>query len=297
MKGWVVYNGNLGDKFLQHADIFQECAKRQNVELEVVKNNNLVSAVIDGSAALLRDVTNEQFPDFVLFWDKDIYLARQLEMLGLRLFNRAHVIENCDDKAFTYQILSNKGIRMPKTMVAPKIFQWSGIKEFDYYERVMDELGFPIVIKETHGSFGSQVYLVSDKAQLIAKIADLGNIPYVFQQFISSSHGRDLRLQVVGGEVVAAMRRVSNGDFRANVGKGAKPYAHTPTKEQADLAVKCASVLGADFAGVDLMFGPDEEPILCEVNSNAHIINLMNCTGINAAEFMIAHIKAEIYED
>ncbi len=293
LQGWVVYNGNLGDKFLTHAEIFQQSATKQDIDVMIVKNNSLFASIIDGKSHLIgeKDLAT---PDFVLFWDKDLYLARQLEMMGIRLFNSARAIEVCDDKCLTYQVLSNHNIPMPKTIIAPKIYQWSGVQDFSYYDQVIDELGFPMVIKEAFGSFGSQVYLVHDKQEFIDKIIEINEKPFVFQQYIRSSHGVDLRLQVVGDEVIACMKRVSENDFRANNGVGATPYPHTPTAEQAELAIKSAKLVGCDFAGVDLLFGEHGEPILCEVNSNAHIINLHKSTGINAADYMMAYIKKEL---
>lgn len=293
LQGWVIYNGNLGDQFLTHAEIFQQSAAKQDIDVKIVKNNSLFSSVFDGQSRLLggEDLST---PDFVLFWDKDLYLARQLEMMGIRLFNSARAIEICDDKCLTYQVLSNHNIPIPKTIIAPKIYQWSGVRDYSFFEHVIEELGFPMVIKEAFGSFGSQVYLVHNKQEFIDKIAEINDKPFLFQQYIRSSHGVDLRLQVVGKEVVASMKRVSENDFRANNGVGATPYPHNPTVEQAELAIKCAELVGCDFAGVDLLFGEHGEPILCEVNSNAHIMNLHKCTGINAADYMMAYIKKEL---
>lgn len=293
MTGWIVYNGNLGGKFLEHAVMFAESARKLEIETKIIPNNSLFSYMnIQGLSSVINTIGD--LPDFVLFWDKDIYLARQFERVGIPVFNSSRVIEVCNDKCATFQALSDHDIRMPKTIIAPKVYKWSGIVQLDVYDHVCDVIGFPMVIKEAVGSFGSQVYLIHDRQEMLRKITELGSTPFVFQEFIASSFGTDLRLQVVGNQVVAAMRRVSNTDFRANCGQGGLPYAHTPTAEQEELALRSARILGASFAGVDLLFGPDGEPILCEVNSNAHIINLRNCTGINAADHMLAHIKNEM---
>lgn len=291
MQGWVIYNGNLGDKFLTHAQMFSESAKRLGMSMKIMRNNDIFSVIWSGQADV-RPVMER--PDFVLMWDKDIYLAKQLEQLGIPVFNPATAIELCDDKCLTYLALADHNVRMPNTIIAPKVFAWSGVRDTKVYEFVGDTLGFPLVIKEAHGSFGSQVYLIETMEQLVEKVCALGSIPFLFQEFIASSRGTDLRLQVVGQEVVAAMRRVSNSDFRANMGKGATAYAHTPTEEEAALAIKATRLLGAHFAGVDVMFGPDGEPILCEVNSNAHIMNLRDATGINAADPMLSHIQRHL---
>lgn len=294
MRGWIVYNGNLGDKFLEHAVLFSNSARKLDITTEIIQNNMLFSYFTERGVPTLIGWKTGEYPDFVLFWDKDIYLARQLEKMGLPVFNSSRVIETCDDKCATYQALSGRDVPMPKTILAPKVYDWSGVQQLEVYDYVTDTLGFPMVIKEAVGSFGSQVYLINNKDQMLDKVRELGSIPFLFQEMITSSYGTDLRLQVVGDKVVAAMRRVSATDFRANCGQGANPYAHTPTSEQIALALECCRILGADFAGVDLLFGPNQEPILCEVNSNAHIINLQRATGVNVADFMLAYIKKTV---
>jgi glutathione synthase/RimK-type ligase-like ATP-grasp enzyme len=69
---------------------------------------------------------------------------------------------------------------------------------------------------------------------------------------------------------------------------------HIPTIEQCELALKCCEIIGLDFAGVDLLFGEQGEPILCEINSNAHFKNIYDCTGVNAAEAILSHIIVKL---
>src|SRR5699024_4441248 len=93
-------------------------------------------------------------------------------------------------------------------------------------EHAIKEIQFPMIVKEAFGSFGEQVYFIENKEELDAKINKLGNIPFVFQEFISTSYGVDVRLQVVGEEVIAGMKRKSLNDFRANITSGGtmEPY-------------------------------------------------------------------------
>jgi RimK family alpha-L-glutamate ligase len=112
----------------------------------------------------------------------------------------------------------------------------------------------------------------------------------IFQEFIRESAGRDLRLNVVGGRVIAAMERMNpNGDFRANISNGGEMRPHTPTFEETRLALRTAEVLGLDFCGVDLLLS-NGGPVVCEVNSNAHFKSIFECTGVNAADEIMRHI-------
>jgi len=189
--------------------------------------------------------------------------------------------------------LVKEEIPIPSTIIAPKIFS-TGTIEKNMLTQVIERLGLPLVIKEAFGSFGEQVYLVHSEAELLEKVEQLRGKPFLFQSFLKSSFGQDLRLQVVGNHVVAAMKRTSEQDFRANVTSGGKMENYSPTTEEKVLAIRAAKAIGADFAGVDILFGPDDSRYVCEVNSNAHIRNLFDCTGINAADYIVRHILRQI---
>ncbi|WP_455660676.1 ATP-grasp domain-containing protein [Pradoshia sp.] len=288
--GWLVYNGGLNSaKFNEIHEWYRQTAERKGLYLELVANHELMSVMEDGQS-VVKGRGNIEQPDFIVFLDKDIRLARQLEQQGLRLFNRADVIEICDDKTATFQALAGKGIRMPKTIFAPLMFK--GTKEEDeaFIENVGQELSYPMVIKEAYGSFGEQVYLVRNREELADRRKKLLYVPHLYQEFVGSSAGRDVRIHVVGGKVIAAMMRVSETDFRANVTNGGVMKPFEPSSDFCEMAIAASEQVGADFSGVDLLFGEDGKPILCEINSNAHIKNIYDCTGIDVTEAIFDHI-------
>lgn len=289
LSGWIVYNANSGQQSLSHAQRFEQVAKDIGIRVQVMGNNTIL-AQFQGQQPTLFSTKRISLPDFALFWDKDKYLARQLEILGVRLFNSATAIESCDDKCIMYQRMSHKSISIPRTIVAPKVHPWNGPRDFDQYIPAAEALGFPLVVKEAFGSYGDKVYLIRDKKELVEKLEEIEGIPFLFQEFVSSSFGRDIRVQVVGGVPVASMLRVSMGDFRSNIAKGAKYTKHQLTEQQRALALLCADALELDFGGVDLLFGPREEPIVCEVNSNAHVLKISDCTGVDVPYTIMKHI-------
>ena len=290
--GWLIYNGGLKTpKYMELNELYATAAKKLGIHLELVANDELYSCIEDGQVAL-KTPKHLDSPTFILFLDKDIRLAKQLEKLGYRLFNSSEVIENCDDKMLTSQILAGHGIQMPKTLFAPLYFYGTGTGEpnSSFTLTLEKELGYPLVIKEAFGSFGAQVYLVHNREELLAKQKEVIYKPHLYQEFIQSSIGRDVRIYVVGDQVVASMYRHSETDFRANISNGGAMQPYTPNEAFCQMAINATKALGADFTGVDLLFGENEEPILCEVNSNAHIKNIYDCTGIDVAEFIFKHI-------
>lgn len=288
--GWIIYNGNLpGNKFLDYAEMLQAAANKLQSNAHLFKNNELMSVL---STSTLDLLSIDKKPDYVVFTDKDIYLARQLEYLNIPVFNSAHAIATSDDKIATYQELARKKLPIPKTIIAPKIFIEGSFPDF-LIDQTIKELGLPLVIKEAFGSFGEQVYLVHTREELVEIIQTIGNKPFVFQEFISTSYGVDIRLQVVGNEVVAGMQRKSLDDFRANITAGGTMQPYEATQEEKKIAIEATKAIGANFAGVDLLFGK-HGPLICEVNSNAHIRNLLDCTKINAADFIMSFIMKQL---
>lgn len=288
MEGWLITNGFLStQKFQELYEMFRESAKKYSLDLKLIKNDEILVDIA------IEECTMK--PDFVLFWDKDIKLAAYLEKLGIRVFNPARSIELCDDKSLTHLELMNHGINMPRTIFAPMTYTNIGYTNLTFLELVKSRLEFPIVIKEVFGSFGQQVYMANDEEELVNIVRERGSSKLIFQEFVKSSKGRDIRLQVVGNRVVASMYRYNDtDDFRANLSSGGKMKGYTPTKEQENLAIKTCKILGLDFAGVDILFGEDDEPIVCEVNSNAHFKNITDASRVNVSDKIIEYIIEEL---
>lgn len=277
MKGLLVVNQFLhSDKFDELSIYFLKAADTLGVRLQVVTN---ASYTTDWNRA-----------DFVLFWDKDILLAKWLEKQNIPVYNSASAIEICDDKGKTWLALEEKGLPTPKTLPAPMTYSGVGYTELSFVDDIVKKFSFPLIIKESFGSFGQQVYLVENKSELLKKIKELEGKPFLFQEYIKESRGKDIRLQVVGDRVVASMYRYSENDFRANITNGGHMKPYEPTFQEKELAIRAARAVGADFAGVDLLFGKNG-PLVCEVNSNAHFINILKCTGVDTSMEIMKYIQ------
>lgn len=271
MKGILAVNHFLkSEKYNELHKALADAAKENETDL-IVKTN-------------LELACENPNCDFVLFWDKDINLARRLEKQGIRLFNSADAIEKCDDKARTYIELSEI-VPQPKTLIAPKTYFKADFT--DFAEKAADILGFPVVFKECFGSFGEQVFLCRSIEDVLSHITEK---PFILQEFIKESAGHDRRIEIVGGKAVAAMERNNEKDFRSNITNGGKMKPCIPDEEECRLAVSACAALGLDFGGVDILNGG----LVCEVNSNAHIINITKCTGIDIAGEIFREIKRNL---
>ena len=285
--GWLVVNEFLhGVKYEELYAMLKKAAEKRGVVLEMKTNAELMHEV--GGAP------EHPLPDFAIFWDKDVYLCRSLERLGVRTFNSAKAIENCDNKIRTAELLSGAGIRSPRTIVAPKTFENVGHNSTDFLQKAVKTLGLPMVIKEAYGSFGKQVYLAKTYGEVLSIVERIGHKDFLMQEFIATSKGRDIRVNVVGDKVVAAMLRVNKNDFRSNVSGGGIPRKTTLTKAQEQTAIAASQAMGLDFSGVDVMFGENDAPIVCEVNSNPHFKSTYQSTGVDMSEHILDYVLARM---
>lgn len=288
VSGLLVVSAFLnGEKYREIHHIFLSAAADLGIHLTLCTNASLC-ATVDTPAF---DPSPYRF---VLFWDKDVALATQLAQRGLPVFNSPEAIRRCDDKGLTYLCLKERGIPMPPTLLAPKTYPAVGYTDTSFVDEAAKALGLPLVLKECFGSFGQQVYLFHDVEALRQKVLSLAGTPLLFQQLVTESYGRDIRLNVVGGQVVAAMLRCStDGDFRSNLSRGGRMEAYTPTEAETALVLKAIKGLGLSFGGVDVLLGA-EGPLLCEVNSNAHFKTTLACTGVNMAQSILLHIAEKV---
>ena len=281
MKGWLIINTFMASqKFDNLYKLLSDAFKKRGVSLEIKKAEDI-------SLEVNKPIINK--PDFAIFWDKDIYLAKRLEQNGVRLFNTSKAVELCDNKILMYQELAKNNIRIPRTFIAPKTFEGLNYSKRDFLNNVIDEIGFPMIVKEAYGSFGEQVYLANDKESLNKIVDSIGYKDFLLQEFIASSQGRDIRINVVGDKAIVSMLRENENDFRSNISSGGSGTKFDPKPEYLYLAVKASKALGLDFAGVDVLFGEDG-PIICEVNSNPQFASTLKATGINLADYIAEYI-------
>ncbi len=289
MAGYVIYNGFWNAMPPDPARRMAEAAKRRGVELTVLPNTALTMSVAplgvcraDGAALTTGD--------FVLFWDKDTRLATLLERVGVHVYNPARAIELCDDKSATHRLLAAAGIPQPETLLAPMTYTDVAAPIEPFLAAAVERLGLPLVVKECYGSFGDQVSLATTDEELHTLAYAMQSRPFLLQRFVREASGEDVRLYVVGDRTVAAMRRRSNGDFRANLRQGGTAEPYEPTAAEVELARQCCRTLGLCFGGVDLLHTADGGALVCEVNSNAHLAGIIACTGVDVADEILRYV-------
>ncbi len=291
MKGIILTNAyvNTGDIAFQPTRLKEEFEKL-GVGIDI-KPNDFFPTLIDG-----ENIKHTLLGyDFCVFLDKDKYVLKALEKCGIPLYNAYEPITVCDDKMLTLLHLSNNGIKMPKTLSGLLCFDGSKKVNESTVDRIIQNLGLPVIVKECFGSLGKGVYLAKNKAELWDICENVKTKPHLFQEFISASYGKDVRVIVIGNEVVGGILRVSDNDFRSNISSGGHGEKIELSNEIKDLALKISRLLNLKYCGMDFLIDKDGAPILCEVNSNAFFKGFEKVTGINVAkkyaEFIIKDLK------
>ncbi len=215
-------------------------------------------------------------------------VVRQFEQMDVYTPNSSNGIANSRDKLRSIQILSRHDIGIPATT-----FVRDRADVLAAIERVG---GAPVVIKLLEGTQGIGVILAPDTKVAEAVIETLQSTRQnvLIQRFIAESRGRDLRAFVVGDQVVAAMRRVAQGDeFRSNVHRGGRTEVVELSEEYRRVAVQAAQIMGLKVAGVD-MLESDRGPLVMEVNSSPGLEGIETVTGLDIAGVIVDFIANQV---
>ena len=220
---------------------------------------------------------------------RGVAIVRQFEQSGVIVLNTSQGIMRSRDKLVACQMMAEARVPVP---ITAHVGAWE-----DTDRAVRRVGGSPCVVKSTEGTHGSGVFLVNSPQQarqLVFQMLERGMRPLV-QEYIKESHGSDVRALVVGGEVVASMRRKAHGsEFRSNFHLGGSVNKVELTDEQRNIAICSTQTLGLEVAGVD-MLESDRGPLVLEVNSSPGLEGIEGATRVNIAE-KVAQRLNNLYE-
>ncbi len=212
-------------------------------------------------------------------------IVKQFEMNGVFSTARSLGITRARNKARTMQIMARKGIPIPKTLFS--------IDPNTIEAQIRLLGGPPVVIKLQEGTQGLGVILAESEksAKSIIDTFYKMDMGILIQKFIEEAHGEDLRIIVVGNEIVASMKRIGAvGEFRANVHRGGRTEEVILSSKEEQMALDAVRHLGLGVAGVDLIRS-DQGPMLLEVNASPGLQGIEATTGVNVAEAIIRYVE------
>ncbi len=211
-------------------------------------------------------------------------IVRQFEMQGVYTTVSSIAINRSRDKLRSMQILARADVGIPKTVFA---------RETTDLDDVVEQAGgAPLIIKVARGTHGNGVVLAETKkaAQAVMQAFYVEGVNFLVQEFVQESAGTDIRAFVVGGRVVASMKRQSlDDDFRSNLHQGGEGTIVKLTDEERKTALRAAKAMGLSICGVDMMRS-DRGPLVLEVNPSPGF-GIEKVTGRNVAEKIIEYIE------
>lgn len=234
----------------------------------------------DTEAALARLARFDAvLPRYSPFWQAQTHdLLWRLQRRGVRSVNDADAIAMARDLPASLQVLSAAGLPMPESVYVDR-----GPDDADWLARL--PFGLPVVRKRGGHSQGHGVALHRELPELAADVRELlaRREAFLLQEFIAEADGRDLRLLVMDGRVLAAMQRIARpGEFRANAHLGGRAVAWAASAAECGLAIAAAGAIGLRVAGVDIIHAR-RGPLLLEVNASPGFEALEATSGLDVA--------------
>ena len=239
-------------------------------------------ALADVDAVIVRTMPPGSLEQVVFRMD----LLQRVEARGVPVLNAPRCLEACVDKYLTTARLAEAGMPVPPTIVC---------QTADSALEAFAALGGDVVVKPLFGSEGRGMLRISDVElawRTFRTLERTGAVLYL-QQMIRHP-GWDLRVFVLAGKVLAAIKRHANGDWRTNVAQGGIAETTTIGAVEEALALRSADVLGAVASGVDLLQGPGGEWYVIEVNAVPGWRALAPATGVDVAAAMVSHLAGRV---
>ena len=209
-------------------------------------------------------------------------VVHHFEWVSIPVINRAMPIANARNKLRTLRILAEHGLPVPPSFTAGSA---------DFLDRAVSETGdYPFLMKPFQGTHGDAFLLLDTRTSLASAVGAMCDLhqDYVIQPFIKDSGVIDLRIIVVGGKVIAAMKRVAQaGEFRSNIHRGGYGTIVELSAKCAETAIRATAAMDLEIAGVDMLYTADEFFIL-EVNPSPGFEEIETVTGAQIAEAIIA---------
>jgi RimK family alpha-L-glutamate ligase len=238
--------------------------------------------ILDADAVLARIIPSGSLEQIIY----RVNALHWIEQRGVTVMNSPRVIERCVDKFYTTALLRTAGLPVPETVVCEGAADaMAAVREFG-----------GAIIKPIFGSMGHGIVRVDnpDIAFRVVKTLDqIGAVFYV--QRIVDHGGRDVRVFVVGGRVVAAIeRRAPAGEWRTNVSQGGTAHPIALPQEWESLALQASAAVGAEYAGVDLLPAQDGSIYVLEVNGIPGWQGLQEATGVDVGGAIVEHLIAAV---
>ncbi|OZU90660.1 hypothetical protein CIL03_01375 [Virgibacillus indicus] len=280
-QGWLIYSGSDAQTNQTYIDWFIKEAELQDLNLELILREDISIGIVANERSIKINGKSVSKPAFVVVRIMDPFLSLYLESCGIAVFNPSSISRVCNDKALTHHCISKLNIPMVDTLFFRK-----------NNNPASPPLPYPFVAKETMGRGGSQVYYIEDHKgweNAVSVITD--------DFIVQSSNvklGKDLRVFVVGREIVGAVLRESDHDFRANFKLGGSAKLYTLSEQEKSMIQKIVNHFNFGMVGIDFLIGTDDGLLFNEIEDVVGSRTLSAVSNINIVWKYVTYIKTTI---
>ncbi|MDW0112397.1 ATP-grasp domain-containing protein [Sporosarcina saromensis] len=258
MKGYLYYSSIEAKRNYAFIEDLQQHAKSAGISLQLI----------------VDDEQPSEGADFVLFRDRTPALAYKWESMGHRVINRSQVNEIANDKLKTYEFVSLLGIRSVPTKKL----------------RTIDEIdSYPVVLKSVDGYGGNNVYLCHSRQEALDVSTQNPQLQFIYQPFIETN-AQDVRVFMLGDEVLGAVKRTGVQSFKSNFTLGGTVEKYCLSYDQVTEVQQIARALKSDYIGIDFLLRPDGSWLLNEIEDPVGARSLYVTHDFSVAEKLIAYI-------
>lgn len=282
MQGWLIYTKKAAQENKSYIDWFIAEGKRQRVDIKLIYREQLHIGLENGDIIILYDGKPVVLPNFVIVRTIEPIIQHTFESLSIPTFNRSEVAHIANHKSWTYNEISTLDIPVLPTYFTTK-----------HALPVNPPLSYPFVVKEATGRGGKEVYYVTseEKWQHVSELVQSNDL---IIQDANVQLGKDLRVFVIGKEIIAAVLRKNENDFRANFTLGGTAHLYYLSAEERKLIEKIVHHFDFGLVGIDFLISHDGELIFNEIEDVVGSRILSATTEINLAEKYISFIKKTI---
>jgi ribosomal protein S6--L-glutamate ligase len=253
------------------------------LEFQIVVSRGKPSLLVGGAAVQRYDIVIPRIGASITNYG--LAVVRQFDLMGVPVLNGAVSIARSRDKLRALQLLTRRNIDVPITVCARSP---AGV------EAALGLVGgCPAIVKLQQGTQGIGT-MIAETPQAVHSLLEtfwaMGQ-DIVLQEYVRESKGRDVRALVVGGRVVASMRRVAKpGEFRSNLHRGGKGDRVDLPKSYRSVAIRATKAMGLEVAGVDMLEGK-EGPRILEINSSPGLEGIERASGVHVAVAIVQHAE------
>ncbi len=280
-KGLLIYKREDYGKNKWFANQFIINGKKYNLDIQLVFAEELSLIIDDGKLSVFMENGNSLHPDFVINRSRNSQIGLHFELMGCRVFNNSKVTEICNHKAKTHQMVNGHGIKSVKTAISFTDEQFL--------------LNYPLILKTNRGHGGTDVYKVNNRKELTDHLERFNEEDLILQEMCDNP-GVDVRVFVLGREIIGAVKRYSRDSFKSNFSLGGQAERYKLTEDQVNIINKIGNIFDFDFVGIDFLMDQRGDFLFNEIEDVVGTRTLYQQYDVDVVKLYLGYINEQLVD-